>query len=99
MQWPTQPLPGRKSPPRKKDETLFFIRGGNIQQSDRSRLEKVLGNLDCMVTLKGYQSMPSLVTLAEAASYLGVSKATLRNWDREGKLKAHRHPLNRYRVY
>lgn len=43
--------------------------------------------------------MPAFVTLAEAASYLGVSKATLRKWDKEGKLKAVRHPLNRYRVY
>lgn len=43
--------------------------------------------------------MANLVTLTEAASYLGVSKATLRNWDKEGKLKAHRHPINRYRVY
>lgn len=43
--------------------------------------------------------MSSFVTLAEAASYLGVSKATLRNWDREGKLKAYRHPLNHYRTY
>lgn len=43
--------------------------------------------------------MDKFVTLAEAASYLGVSKATLRNWDREGKLKARRHPMNRYRVY
>lgn len=43
--------------------------------------------------------MTELVTLAEAASYLGVSKSTLRNWDKEGKLKAHRHPLNQYRAY
>ncbi|MBK7333891.1 MAG: helix-turn-helix domain-containing protein [Betaproteobacteria bacterium] len=43
--------------------------------------------------------MTTLVTLAEAATYLGVSKATLRNWDKEGKLKAHRHPINRYRAY
>ncbi len=43
--------------------------------------------------------MSTLATLAEAASYLGVSKATLRNWDKEGKLKAHRHPINRYRAY
>jgi len=39
------------------------------------------------------------VTLNEAASYLGVSKATLRNWDRSGKLRAVRHPVNSYRVY
>lgn len=43
--------------------------------------------------------MAQFVTLAEAASYLGVSKTTLRNWDKEGKLKALRHPINRYRVY
>ena len=43
--------------------------------------------------------MKNLVTLAEASSYLGVSKATLRNWDKEGKLKARRHPINRYRAY
>jgi excisionase family DNA binding protein len=39
------------------------------------------------------------VTLNEAASYLGVSKATLRNWDKSGKLRAVRHPVNSYRVY
>jgi excisionase family DNA binding protein len=41
----------------------------------------------------------SFVTLQEAASYLGVSKATLRNWDKAGKLRATRHPVNDYRVY
>lgn len=39
------------------------------------------------------------VTLSEAASLLGVSKATLRNWDKGGKLTATRHPLNSYRRY
>lgn len=39
------------------------------------------------------------VTLNEAASFLGVSKATLRNWDKSGKLRAVRHPINDYRVY
>jgi len=43
--------------------------------------------------------MSTYVTLNEAASYLGVSKATLRNWDKSGKLRALRHPVNRYRVY
>lgn len=41
----------------------------------------------------------SHVTVNEAAGFLGVSKATLRNWDRSGKLRATRHPLNGYRVY
>ena len=39
------------------------------------------------------------MSLAEAAQLLGVSKATLRNWDRVGKLTAFRHPINGYRIY
>src|SRR3954466_5514706 len=39
------------------------------------------------------------LTVGEAASYLGVSTATLRNWDRAGKLKPRRHPQNGYRIY
>jgi MerR family transcriptional regulator, copper efflux regulator len=42
---------------------------------------------------KGY------VTVGEAAGFLGVSTTTLRNWDRSGKLKAYRHPINGYRLY
>jgi type I restriction enzyme M protein len=43
--------------------------------------------------------MTTYVSLNEAASYLGVSKATLRNWDKAGKLRAIRDPINQYRVY
>lgn len=39
------------------------------------------------------------LTVGEAATTLGVSRSTLRNWDRAGKLKAHRHPINGYRLY
>jgi len=39
------------------------------------------------------------LTIGEAASILGVAVSTLRNWDREGKLRAARHPVNRYRLY
>lgn len=39
------------------------------------------------------------LTVGEAADILGVSRSTLRNWDRSGKLKAYRHPINRYRLY
>jgi PAS domain S-box-containing protein len=38
-------------------------------------------------------------TVGEAAEFLGVSTATLRNWDRLGKLKPRRHPQNGYRIY
>ena len=39
------------------------------------------------------------IKIKDVASILGVSKATLRNWDSNGKLKALRHPFNNYRVY
>ena len=37
--------------------------------------------------------------ISEAADYLGVSPNTLRNWERAGKIVAHRHPVNRYRLF
>ena len=40
-----------------------------------------------------------LISIKEAADMLNVSKLTLRNWDRDGKLLALRHPINNYRVY
>lgn len=42
---------------------------------------------------------PIRITIAEAASLLGVSVSTLRNWDRQGKLTPRRHPINGYRMY
>lgn len=38
-------------------------------------------------------------SIKEAAEILGVSPLTLRNWDKAGKFKAQRHPMNNYRVY
>lgn len=38
-------------------------------------------------------------SIKEASEILGVSALTLRNWDKSGKFKAHRHPMNNYRVY
>jgi excisionase family DNA binding protein len=35
----------------------------------------------------------------DAARYLGVSPSTLRNWERLGKIAAHRHPVNNYRLF
>lgn len=39
------------------------------------------------------------MTVKDAAAFLGVSEATLRRWDRAGKLRARRHPMNDYRLY
>lgn len=38
-------------------------------------------------------------TIKEAAELLGVDKTTLRRWDKSGKLKPYRHPINSYRLY
>jgi excisionase family DNA binding protein len=43
--------------------------------------------------------MSKYITIKDASKILGMSKITLRNWDKSGKLKAHRHPFNNYRVY
>ena len=40
-----------------------------------------------------------LISIKEASEMLNVSKLTLRNWDRDGKLSAFRNPINNYRVY
>ena len=47
----------------------------------------------------GIPNFASYRTVSEAAEFLGVSSATLRNWDRAGKLKPRRHPQNGYRIY
>ncbi|WKZ26159.1 MAG: MerR family DNA-binding transcriptional regulator [Candidatus Paceibacterota bacterium] len=39
------------------------------------------------------------ITIKQASDILGVSTLTLRNWDKSGKFKALRHPINNYRVY
>jgi len=39
------------------------------------------------------------VSIKEAASLLGVTPLTLRNWDKKGVLTAYRNPVNNYRVY
>jgi len=47
----------------------------------------------CVTKLRDY------LRIAEAADYLGVSPNTLRNWERAGKIVAHRHPVNDYRRF
>ena len=37
--------------------------------------------------------------ISEAAEFLGVAQATLRNWGRNRKIATHRNPVNGYRLY
>ncbi len=43
--------------------------------------------------------MEQYLSIGQAAEILGVSKETLRRWDRAGKFPSSRHPINNYRVY
>ena len=55
--------------------------------------DNVVGSDGCI------KNMNDLLSVSEAASFIGVSASTIRNWDRTGKLKAIRHPMNNYRLY
>lgn len=39
------------------------------------------------------------LSIKETSQILGVTTLTLRNWDKNGKFPALRHPINNYRVY
>ena len=43
--------------------------------------------------------MAKYYTISEASEKLGVSNETLRRWDKNGKFRSVRHPINNYRVY
>lgn len=43
--------------------------------------------------------MEKYITVGEASKLLKVSTETLRRWDKAGKFKSLRHPINNYRVY
>lgn len=43
--------------------------------------------------------LSDFMKIADAAEYLGVSPNTLRNWETAGKVLAHRHPVNGYRLF
>ncbi len=43
--------------------------------------------------------MDKYIKIKTAAKLLHATPLTLRNWDKSGKLKAYRHPINNYRVY
>lgn len=40
-----------------------------------------------------------LITVKKASKLFNVSIQTIRRWDKTGKLKAVRHPMNNYRLY
>jgi len=49
--------------------------------------------------MPGVHNLRDYLLIREAASFLGVSEATLRNWHRVGKIAARRNPINGYRLF
>ncbi len=47
----------------------------------------------------GAAAKQPVVTIKDAAKTLGISEQTLRRWDKAGKFRAKRHPINGYRLY
>ena len=45
------------------------------------------------------ENFGQFLTVQDASKKLGVSASTLRNWDKNGKLKSQRNPYNDYRMY
>jgi len=45
------------------------------------------------------ENLKDYLTIKQASEILGVNPMTLRRWDKAGKLKSYRHPLNKYRLY
>jgi site-specific DNA-methyltransferase (adenine-specific) len=43
--------------------------------------------------------MENHFTVSQVSAHLGVSPTTIRRWDKAGKFKSYRHPINNYRVY
>ena len=45
------------------------------------------------------QKIDDYLKIQAAADLVGVSASTLRNWERQGKLRTYRNPHNGYRLY
>lgn len=48
---------------------------------------------------KNVKNLQQYLLIGEAARVLGVSQETLRNWEKTGKMRVFRHPINRYRLF
>ena len=57
----------------------------------------IFGKLINMV--ENQNTQVDFLTVSEAARILNVSASTLRYWDKTGKLKSIRHPINGYRLF
>ena len=55
-----------------------------------------MSNVDTGERMK---NLKDYITVKEAAEILGVSPLTLRRWDKAGKLRSYRNPVNNYRLY
>jgi MerR family transcriptional regulator, copper efflux regulator len=61
--------------------------------------DMVIRKLSTVIHDQKNVGLSQYLTIKAAAGFLGVSVSTLRNWDRQGKLRSLRHPMNDYRLY
>ena len=45
------------------------------------------------------KNLQDYLLIKEAAEVLGVTQQTLRNWEKAGKLRVYRNPVNGYRLF
>ncbi|HZE40550.1 MAG TPA: TioE family transcriptional regulator [Stackebrandtia sp.] len=81
------------------DDALGIVAVGHRQLlHDRSTLESVRSAADHLTSVPD-TSRPETLTVGELAHRLGVTPATLRNWEDVGILTPARDPVTDYRVY
>lgn len=101
--WPPENGPGRELEHAGTGELRTRLRSHARALERGSVASYSVGKLQNALT--GFQPYPTMlrmdamITVKDAAALLGVSAATLRNWDKSGQLRARRHPINKYRIY
>jgi excisionase family DNA binding protein len=90
--------PGRDgaSPARWRIRDFSFASTRNALTSHDNGFIRFFNLHKCLQIMENFRDY---LTVKEAAEFLGVTTATLRNWDRRGKLIPVRHPVNQYRLY
>lgn len=99
-QWPTAIAPDlpRRGPDRAEPRQDRPLR---LSHTPRGPDESCVRDQGCiaLASVAREATVPDVLTIKAAAELLGVSEQTLRRWDKAGKLRARRHPMNGYRLY
>ncbi len=83
------------------DKALWKVNGEQAQLHHEKKVtEQTLDLLrDSSFTIKDKNKWKSHMTIGEAAKLTNVQTSAIRHWEKEGLLKAERHPDNGYRMF